>query len=154
MKVFEFTLRINQRLSEELEMDRVYERCQDTSLLVEGDVTLLQFHRQAASLQDAIRSAIGDVYSAGYRVAHVEFQPDAVAVQTVRDCRKKPCRQSERLTGWLQRTLCRQRPEDRLIPKSRSTMFTYFDRMDAAGSFTPITVYIRPWHPSMTNSRN
>jgi hypothetical protein len=83
VKVFEFTLRINQRLSEEPEMDRVYEQCQDTSLLVEGDVTLLQFHRQATSLQDAIRSAIADVNAAGYHVAHVELQPDAVAVQTV-----------------------------------------------------------------------
>ncbi|MBL7040085.1 MAG: hypothetical protein ISR77_15715 [Pirellulaceae bacterium] len=83
MKVFEFTLRIARRLSDERAMDRIYGRCQDTSLLVEGDVTLLQFHRQAASLQDAIRSAIADVNAAGYHVAHVELQPDAVAVQTV-----------------------------------------------------------------------
>ena len=83
MTVFEFTLRIDQRLSEEPEMDRVYERCRDASLLVEGDVTLLEFHRQAESLQDAIRSAIADVNTAGYHVAHVELQPDAVTVQTV-----------------------------------------------------------------------
>ena len=82
MKTIEFTLRINQRLSEESEMDSIYRQCQDVSLLVEGDVTLLEFHRQAASLQDAIESAIADVNAAGYHVAHVELQPDTVAVQT------------------------------------------------------------------------
>lgn len=82
MKTIEFTLRINQRLSKESEMDSIYRRCQDVSLLVEGDVTLLEFHRQAASLQDAIESAIADVNAAGYHVAHVELQPDVVAVQT------------------------------------------------------------------------
>ena len=82
MQIFEFTLRIDQRLSEEIEMDKIYGRCQDASLLVEGGVTLLDFHRQAVSLQDAIRSAIADINAAGYHVAHVELQPDAIAVQT------------------------------------------------------------------------
>lgn len=83
MTVFDFTLRIDQRLNEESEMDGVYAKCQDVSLLVEGGVTLLLFHREAASLHDAIGSAIADINAAGYRVAHVELEPDAVASQTI-----------------------------------------------------------------------
>ena len=82
MTTFEFTLRINQRLAEEPEMERVYARCDDSSLLVEGDVTLLIFHRNAESLQAAIRSAIADVNAAGYHVSHVEMEPDSVTTQT------------------------------------------------------------------------
>ena len=80
--IFEFTLRVNQRLTEESEMEAIYARCDDNSLLVEGDVTLLRFHRESASLQDAIQSAIADVNAAGHHVAHVELEPDSVTTQT------------------------------------------------------------------------
>lgn len=82
MDAFEFTLRIDQRLSEESEMDAIYGQCADCSLLVEGDATYLQFHRKARSLRNAIRSAIADVNAAGYHVAHVEMGPDSVTTQT------------------------------------------------------------------------
>lgn len=57
--------------------------CDDCSLLVEGDVTLLMFHRTAESLQAAIRSAITDVNELGYHVSHVEMEPDSVMPQTM-----------------------------------------------------------------------
>jgi len=79
---FEFTLRIDQRLAEEAEMDALYAKCPDSSLLVDGDVTFLHFQRDAPSLQDAIRSAIADVNAAGHHVAHVELEPDSVTPQT------------------------------------------------------------------------
>jgi hypothetical protein len=79
---FEFTLRINQRLADESEMDEIYARCADSSLLVEGEITLLRFHREAESLHAAIRSAIADVNAAGYHVSHVEMEPDSVTTQT------------------------------------------------------------------------
>lgn len=82
MTTFEFTLRINQRLAEESEMDAIYAKCADSSLLVDGDVTMLRFQREAASLQDAIRSAIADVNAAGYHVADVEMEPESVTTQT------------------------------------------------------------------------
>jgi hypothetical protein len=83
MIAFEFALRIDQRLGEEHEMDQVYARCQDASLLVDGAARLVQFHREDSSLQNAIQPAIADVNAAGYHVSHVELQPNAVAVQTV-----------------------------------------------------------------------
>jgi len=82
VNTFEFTLRIDQRLAEESEMDALYAQCADCSLLVEAGVTLLRFHRKASSLQDALRSAIADVNAAGYHVAHVEMKPDSVITQT------------------------------------------------------------------------
>lgn len=82
MTSFEFTLRIDQRLSDESQMDAVYAHTPDASLLVEGERTLLRFHREAASLQDAIRSAVGDVNAAGFHVAQVELKPDSVTSQT------------------------------------------------------------------------
>lgn len=79
---FEFTLRIDQRVEDEEAMENVYSRCQDASLLVEGDVTLVEFHRDAATLQDAIRSAIQDVNAAGLHVTSIELQPDQLSAQT------------------------------------------------------------------------
>ena len=42
----------------------------------------IHFHREAGSLEEAIRSAIGDVRSAGFDVARVEMEPDAVSQST------------------------------------------------------------------------
>lgn len=80
--VFEFTLRIEQRLAEESEMDAVYAQCGDSSVRVEGNITLLRFEPDASSLQKAIHSAIADVNTAGYHVAAVEMEADSVATQT------------------------------------------------------------------------
>ena len=82
MTTYEFTLRIDKRLESEDEMEGVYSRCQDCSLLVEGAVTLLQFDREADSLQDAIRTAITDVNAAGHHVTQVEMAPAALTTQT------------------------------------------------------------------------
>ena len=82
MTAFEFTLRVDQRLAEESEMDAIYARCADCSVLVEGGTTRLRFQREASSLQDAIRSAITDVNAAGFHVSHVEMEPDAVTTQS------------------------------------------------------------------------
>jgi len=82
MTTFSFTLRINGRLEDEAVMDAVYASCPDSSLLVEGDATLLHFDREADSLHEAIRAAIADVNAAGHHVASVEIQPDALTTQT------------------------------------------------------------------------
>lgn len=82
MTTFEFTLRIDGRLESESEMDAIYAKCDDSSLLVEGGFTFLRFHREAASLQDAIQSAIANVNAAGFHVANIELEPEAFATQT------------------------------------------------------------------------
>ena len=39
----------------------------------------IDFHREGISLEEAIRSAIADVKTAGYEVARVEIEAEAVA---------------------------------------------------------------------------
>ena len=38
----------------------------------------IHVHREAGSLEEAIRSAVGDVRSSGFDVERVEMQPDAL----------------------------------------------------------------------------
>ncbi|MEX0702693.1 MAG: hypothetical protein WD069_11405 [Planctomycetales bacterium] len=55
--------------------------CFDASIRGHVEGMELLFQRSARSLQDAISSAIADVESAGYRVARVEMERDAVALR-------------------------------------------------------------------------
>lgn len=56
--------------------------CDDGALFSSGGVVQMGFDRQAESLEHAIRSAIADVQKAGCRVAHVQIEPDDLAVET------------------------------------------------------------------------
>jgi hypothetical protein len=77
MKEHEFTLILTIDPSEE-EADRLYGFCHDGTLSTIAGVPQIHFHRESSSLEDAIRSAIGDVRAAGFDVARVEIEPDAV----------------------------------------------------------------------------
>ena len=52
--------------------------CADGSISTSGGVTRIDFHRDAASLEEAIRSAIADVQAAGFQVAHVLIEPKSL----------------------------------------------------------------------------
>ena len=67
---------------EETEEDanRLYEAgCSDGSISTSGGVTWIDFHRQASTMEEAIRSAIADVQAAGFQVAQVQLQPEIFA---------------------------------------------------------------------------
>ena len=55
--------------------------CEDGTPGTCNGVFSIDFHRQASSLEVAIRSAMADVESAGHRVARVEIEADAVALE-------------------------------------------------------------------------
>ena len=55
--------------------------CDDGTPGTCNGVFSIDFHREAATLEEAIRSAIEDVRIAGYEVARVEMEAEAV-VQT------------------------------------------------------------------------
>jgi hypothetical protein len=55
--------------------------CDDGTPGICNGVFSIDFHREAPSLEEAIRSAIEDVRTAGYEVARVEMEAEAV-VQT------------------------------------------------------------------------
>jgi hypothetical protein len=77
MKEHEFTLILKTDPSEE-EADRLYGCCDDGTLSTIAGVPQIHFHRAALSLEEAIRSAIGDVRAAGLDVERVEMEPEAV----------------------------------------------------------------------------
>lgn len=61
--------------------DKLYEAgCDDGSILSRGDLTLVQFDRHAATLDEALASAIRDVESTGLQVARVEIDRQEVLV--------------------------------------------------------------------------
>ncbi len=83
MAKYEFTLILPDplELTEDL-ADSLFEAgCDDATPGTCNGVFSIDFHREADSLEAAIRSAIANVESAGYRVARVEMAAEAVAGQ-------------------------------------------------------------------------
>lgn len=77
MKEHEFTLVLTSDPSEE-EADKMYGTFNDGTISTIAGVPQIHFHREAGSLEDAIRSAIGDVRSTGFDVDRVEMEPGAL----------------------------------------------------------------------------
>ena len=77
MKEHEFTLVLTADPNEE-EADKMYGTFNDGTISTIAGVPQIHFHREARSLEDAIRSAIRDVRSTGFNVERVEMEPDAV----------------------------------------------------------------------------
>ncbi|MFQ5715301.1 MAG: hypothetical protein ACE5GU_14845 [Candidatus Scalinduaceae bacterium] len=77
MKEHEFTLILKVDPKEE-ESDKLYGIFNDGTISTISGVPQIHFHRVASSLEEAIRSAMTDVRSAGFDVARVEIEPEAV----------------------------------------------------------------------------
>lgn len=77
MKAHEFTLVLTAD-PDEAEADRMYGTFDDGTISTIAGVPQIRFHRESGSLEEAIRSAIGDVRSVGFDVARVEMEPGAV----------------------------------------------------------------------------
>jgi len=72
---YEFSLILAAANVTDEEADKLYEAgCDDGSILSRGDVTMVQFDREARTLDEALASAIRDVESAGFQVARVEIE--------------------------------------------------------------------------------
>jgi hypothetical protein len=78
MKEHEFSLILTTD-PDEGQADTLYGVIDDGTLSTIAGVTQIRFHREAASLEEAIRLAIRDVRSAGLDVEHVEIMPEALA---------------------------------------------------------------------------
>jgi hypothetical protein len=77
MKEHEFTLVLVAEPSEEI-ADQLYGIFNDGTISTVGGVAQVHFHREADSLETAIRSAISDIQAAGQVVSRVEMQPEDV----------------------------------------------------------------------------
>ena len=78
MKQHEFTLVLTADPDDD-QADRMYGTFDDGTIATVAGVPQIHFHRDADSLEEAIRSAIGDVRSVGFDVARVEMEPNAAA---------------------------------------------------------------------------
>ncbi len=79
MTEYEFTVILASPEESEDDANRLYEAgCADGSISTSGGVTRIDFHRQASSLEEAIRSAIGNAQAAGFRVNHVLIEPRSI----------------------------------------------------------------------------
>jgi hypothetical protein len=81
MKTHEFTLILTTNPTE-AKADKFYGICNDGTLAVRAGVAHIHFHREAGSLEAALRSAVADVRAAGFTVERVEMEPDAVLLPT------------------------------------------------------------------------
>jgi hypothetical protein len=77
MKQHEFTLVLTTDPSDD-ESNTLYGTIDDGTLSTIAGIPLFRFHRESASLEDAISSAIKQVRTAGLDVQRVELEPDAV----------------------------------------------------------------------------
>ncbi len=79
MTKYEFTLILKGRLELTAEIaDELFEAgCEDGTPGTCNGVFSIDFHREANSLEEAIRSAIANVRSAGYEVDRVEIEAEA-----------------------------------------------------------------------------
>ena len=81
MNKYDFTLVLadSLELTDELADDLFEAGCDDATPGTCNGVFSIDFHREAHSLETAIRSAIENMRTAGYDVARVEIEPAAVA---------------------------------------------------------------------------
>ncbi len=77
MKEHEFTLILSADPDED-GADRLYAAFNDGTLSTIAGVPQIHFHRESDSLEEALRSAIGDVRSAAFDVERVEMEPASV----------------------------------------------------------------------------
>ena len=77
---YEFTviLKGRIRLTEDVADALFAAGCSDGTPTTCNGIFSIDFHRQAGSLEEAIRSAMAAVKSAGFDVARVEIEPDAM----------------------------------------------------------------------------
>jgi hypothetical protein len=62
------------------EADALYARFSDGTISTVAGIPQIHFHREGPLLEEAIRSAIGDVQAVGFVVERVEMQPQALRV--------------------------------------------------------------------------
>jgi len=81
MKTHEFKLILTANPTE-AKADKFYGICNDGTLAISAGVGHIRFHRDADSLEEALRSALTDARAAGFTVQRVEMEPDAVLLPT------------------------------------------------------------------------
>jgi hypothetical protein len=75
MKEHEFTIVLTVEPNDQ-DAESMYSTFNDGTISTISGVPQILFHREAPSLEEAIRTAVRDVRSTGFEVQRVEMQPD------------------------------------------------------------------------------
>ncbi len=81
MTTFDFTITIDKLVDDLDAVDAFYERCDDVSMFNTEGVTKITFHRDSDSLDQAVRAAVADVQSFGFKVCQIEVEPECVGAK-------------------------------------------------------------------------
>jgi hypothetical protein len=83
MKTYEFDVYLHDlaEISDEQADALFASGCDDGTPASMGGSSWVHFDREAASLEDAIRSAVAHVRAAGFKVSKIEIDASSVAVQ-------------------------------------------------------------------------
>jgi hypothetical protein len=76
MKEHDFSLVLSNDPTDD-DADKLYAVFNDGTISTIAAIPQVHFHREATSLEDALRFAIRDVRNAGFDVARVEMEPSA-----------------------------------------------------------------------------
>ncbi len=74
MTKYDFTVSLAEVIESLDDADRIAGRCDDSSIWTSCGVTQVIFHRESASLDAAIRSAISELKACGFHVTRVESE--------------------------------------------------------------------------------
>ncbi len=78
MKLYNFTITIEESIDNLDVLDAFYGKLQDASVASGDGRTYIHFDREADSLDDALHSAIADLLSEGWHVRKISVEPDCV----------------------------------------------------------------------------
>ena len=78
MKIFEFTITIDQYVEDLDVIDAFYGKTGDASVAGSKGKTLIHFDREASSLDEALRSALADLQAEGWQVREISVEPNCV----------------------------------------------------------------------------
>lgn len=78
MKIFEFTITIDQYVEDLDKIDAFYGKIRDASVAGSAGKTLIHFDREAETLEEALRSAATDLQAEGWHVREISVEPSCV----------------------------------------------------------------------------
>jgi len=81
MNKFDFTITVDQFVEDLDAINTIYGQHHDISMFNSDGATRITFHREAATLDDAIRTAVSNVQSYGYKVKQIEVSPECVGAR-------------------------------------------------------------------------
>jgi hypothetical protein len=72
--IYHFTITIDQLIDDLDAIDEFAGRASDNNMSHQGDTTWIRFHREARSLDEAIRSAARDIEASGWEIAEISVE--------------------------------------------------------------------------------